>query len=206
MKLKNVCVYCGSSPGKSPVYALAARAMGYELATRQMTLVYGGGRAGLMGEVARATLEKGGRVIGVIPAALREQELAFHELAELHVVNSMHERKALMAELSDGFVAMPGGYGTLEEIFEMLTWLQLGLHCKPCGFVNTAGFFDRLFDFLDKTVELDFIAAPHRDLILKTDEPAAMLKALLAYIPVRMNKSEWVLKMEKRHNKSVDLP
>jgi len=142
MEIKSVCVYCGSSPGKNPDFLQSARAMGTELANRKITLVYGGGRSGLMGEVARTVLERGGRVIGVIPKALEDQELAFREVTELRVVDSMHERKALMAELSDAFVALPGGYGTLEEIFEVLTWVQLGFHTKPCGLLNISHYYD----------------------------------------------------------------
>jgi uncharacterized protein (TIGR00730 family) len=196
MELKKVCVYCGSSPGKNPEYLLAARAMGKELAKREITLVYGGGRAGLMGEVARATLANGGQVIGVIPKALRDQELAFHELADLHVVDSMHERKALMAELSDAFVALPGGYGTLEEIFEVLTWVQLGFHTKPCGVLNINHYYDHLLEFLDHSVAEQFIYQPHRDLVLQALEPAELIDRFSAYQPVKMNKAAWVHNME----------
>jgi hypothetical protein len=203
MELKKVCVYCGSSPGKKPEYLSAARAMGTELANRDITLVYGGGRVGLMGEVARATLANGGQVIGVIPKALSDQELAFNELAELHVVDSMHERKALMAELSDGFVALPGGYGTLEEIFEVLTWVQLGFHTKPCGVLNIDHYYDHLLEFLDYSVAEQFIYQPHRDLILQALEPADLIDRFLAYQPVKMNKAEWVHNLEQSAGKEL---
>ena len=197
MPLEKICVYCGSSPGKNPSFLKSARMMGEEIAARGWTLVYGGGRAGLMGEVARSAMEKGGQVIGVIPKALEDQELAFHELTELHVVNSMHERKALMADLSDGFVALPGGYGTLEEIFEVLTWVQLGFHAKPCGVLNIENYYDSLLTFLDQSVEEQFIYQPHRDLIMQAVEPAQLLDMFAAYQPVKMNKSEWVHNLEK---------
>ncbi len=200
MKLTKICVYCGSSAGKDPVYLQAARALGEEIAKRRLTLVYGGGRVGLMGEVARAVLNKGGRVIGVIPKSLQEQELAFSELAELRVVDSMHERKAMMAELSDGFIALPGGYGTIEEIFEVLTWSQLGFHTKPCGILNINHYYDRLLEFLDQSVAAQFIYQPHRDLILQAVDPAVLLDIFTAYQPVRMNKAEWVRKLESKSN------
>lgn len=196
MELKTVCVYCGSSSGKDPQFIQSAHAMGEELAKRELTLVYGGGGTGLMGEVARATLANGGRVIGVIPQALEDQELAFHELTELHVVDSMHARKALMAEYSDAFVALPGGYGTFEEIFEVLTWVQLGIHTKPCGVLNIHHYYDQLLDFLDHAVAEQFIYPPHRDLILQALEPADLLDRFAAYQPMKMNKAEWVRNRE----------
>lgn len=202
MEIKRVCVYCGSSPGKDPQYLRSARAMGTELAKRGVTVVYGGGRAGLMGEVARAALDNGGQVIGVIPKALSDQELAFHELTDLHVVDSMHERKAMMAELSDAFVALPGGYGTLEEIFEVLTWVQLGFHTKPCGLLNISGYYDHLLEFLDYSVSQQFIYQPHRDLILQALEPAELIEQFLAYQPVKMDKAAWVHDLEKSSSES----
>lgn len=198
MQLRSICVYCGSSSGDNPEYMQAACVLGEEIAARDLTLVYGGGRVGLMGQVARSALQNGGRVIGVIPKALQDQELAFSELAELRVVNSMHERKAMMAELADGFIALPGGYGTLEELFEILTWSQLGLHVKPCGILNINHYYDRLLEFLDQSVADHFIYQPHRDLILQAGSPAALLDVFAAYQPVRMNKAEWVRKMEDK--------
>ena len=200
MTIKNICVYCGSSPGKNPSFLQSARMMGKEIADRGWTLVYGGGRAGLMGEVARSAMEKGGKVVGVIPKALEDQELANHELTELHVVGSMHERKAMMADLSDGFVALPGGYGTLEELFEVLTWVQLGFHTKPCGVLNIDHYYDSLLAFLDQSVEQQFIYQPHRDLIMQALEPEQLLNMFEAYRPVKMNKSEWVHNLEKTKN------
>ena len=201
MEINRVCVYCGSSPGKNPDFLRSARAMGTELANRKITLVYGGGRSGLMGEVARATLESGGQVIGVIPKALEDQELAFREVTELHVVDSMHERKALMAELSDAFVALPGGYGTLEELFEVLTWVQLGFHTKPCGVLNIDHYYDHLLEFLDNSLTEQFIHQPHRDLIMQALEPADLITRFLAYQPVKMNKAAWVLNMKQSDGK-----
>lgn len=198
MQIKTICVYCGSSPGRNALFLQSARSMGKEIAERKLTLVYGGGRVGLMGEVARAAMENGGKVIGVIPQALKDQELAFHELSELRVVDSMHERKALMAELSDGFAALPGGYGTLEEIFEVLTWLQLGFHTKPCGFLNINHYYDTLLAFLDQSVEEQFIYQPHRDLIMQAIEPAELLDKFTAYKPVKISKAEWVRDLEEK--------
>jgi uncharacterized protein (TIGR00730 family) len=195
MKIEKICVYCGSSPGETSIFMHAADLMGEEIAKRGMTLVYGGGRVGLMGEVARTAMKHGGRVIGVIPKSLEEQELAFHELAELHVVNSMHERKALMADLADGFIALPGGFGTIEEIFEVLTWAQLGMHTKPCGFLNVDHYYDLLLNFLDSAVEQGFVHQPHRDMIMQSTEPAEILDMFAAFQPVKMNKAEWVIKM-----------
>lgn len=180
------------------MFLQSARSMGKEIADRNLTLVYGGGRVGLMGEVARAAMENGGKVIGVIPEALKDQELAFHELSELRVVDSMHERKAQMAELSDGFAALPGGYGTLEEIFEVLTWLQLGFHTKPCGFLNINHYYDTLLAFLDQSVEEQFIYQPHRDLIMQALEPAELLDKFTAYKPVKISKAEWARSLEKK--------
>ncbi len=196
MQLSKICVYCGSSAGGNPAYMQAAHALGEEIANRRLTLVYGGGKVGLMGEVARSALQNNGRVIGVIPKALEEQELAFSELTELFVVNSMHERKAMMADLADGFIALPGGYGTIDEFFEVLTWSQLGFHTKPCGILNIQHYYDRLLEFLDQSVTEKFVYQPHRDLILQADSPAELLEQFADYQPVRMNKAEWARKME----------
>src|SRR5512146_1988331 len=148
--MRRVCVFCGSSPGSNPIYLEAARAMGRTLAGRGLGLVYGGGSVGLMGALADAALAAGGEVVGVIPRALQLRELAHGRLTTLHVVGSMHERKARMAELSDAFAALPGGMGTLEELAEILTWAQLGLHARPCGVVDVAGYFAPLLAFLDR--------------------------------------------------------
>ena len=163
MAIQSVCVYCGSSPGRSPVYLNAAKDLGAEFGRRGITLVYGGSSIGLMGEVARSAIASGGKVIGVITQALLEQKVAFDGLSDLRVVKDMHERKSVMAELSGGFIALPGGYGTYEEFFEMLTWLQLGIHSKPCGLLNAGGYYDKLLEFLDHAVDEQFIHEPHRD-------------------------------------------
>lgn len=168
--MKRICVYCGSSPGRQPRYQQAAAEFGRRLAARGLGLVYGGASIGVMGAVADAVLAAGGEVIGVIPEALAVKEVAHGGLTELRVVNSMHERKALMAELSDGFVALPGGWGTLEEVFEILTWAQLGFHDKPCGLLNVRGYYDHLFSFLEHQIEEQFVKPLYREmLILETD-------------------------------------
>jgi hypothetical protein len=181
--MARICVFCGSSPGADPRYLAAARDMGRTLAARGLGLVYGGGSVGLMGAVADAALEAGGEVIGVIPQVLRIRELAHGRLTTLHVVGSMHERKALMAELSDGFVAMPGGMGTLEELAEVLTWAQLGLHARPCGLLDVAGYYDPLVAFFDRAVEAGFLRPAHRRLLLTETTPAALLDRFQAFTP-----------------------
>jgi uncharacterized protein (TIGR00730 family) len=178
-----VCVYCGSSPGSDPAYAAAARAVGRLLAESGRTLVYGGGHVGLMGTVADAALAAGGRVIGVIPRALEEKELAHDGLTELRVVGSMHERKAIMAALADAFLALPGGLGTLEELFETWTWSQLGLHAKPCGLLNVAGFFDPLLAFVDHMVEERFVGSDHRAMLFVGTDPGSLLHRMEADRP-----------------------
>ncbi len=165
MSVRSVCVYCGSQPGGPRVYAQAAAALGRAIAGDGLTLVYGGGSVGLMGVVADAALAAGGRVVGVIPRILVERELAHRGLAEQVVTESMQERKARMAELSDAFIALPGGIGTLDELFEMWTWAQLGLHAKPCALINTAGYYDNLVAFLDRAVTDGFLRANTRSLL-----------------------------------------
>jgi len=176
--MKRVCVFCGSSAGTRPVYAEAARAMGRLLAERGIGLVYGGGRVGLMGEVADAVLAAGGEVTGVIPRGLMEREVGHRGLTTLHVTGTMHERKALMVDLSDGFVALPGGYGTLDELCEALTWSQLGIHARPCGVLNVDGYFDALLALFDHAVREGFVREAHRGLVLEASEPAALLDAM----------------------------
>jgi hypothetical protein len=173
--VKTICVFCGSSAGSSPVFRESAAAVGRLLAERRIGLVYGGGQVGLMGAVADAALKAGGEVIGVIPKALFEKEIAHAGLRQLCVVGSMHERKALMAELSDAFVALPGGFGTFEEFLEVVTWSQLGIHTKPCGLLNVAGFFNSLLSFLDNAVDQGFIRPIDRTLVISEAEPAALL-------------------------------
>lgn len=181
--MERVCVYCGSSPGHDPSYRRAAREMGEELVARDLGLVFGGGSVGLMGTVADAVMDGGGEAIGVIPEALEAREVAHGGLTELAVVGSMHERKRRMVELSDGFVALPGGLGTLEELFEVLTWAQLGIHEKPCGVLNVAGFYDGLVSHLDGATEAGFVSPAHRDLARVETEPAALLDAFERYEP-----------------------
>jgi uncharacterized protein (TIGR00730 family) len=178
--MKRLCVFCGSSPGTNPAYAEAAAAMGTLLAQRGIGLVYGGGNVGLMGTIADAALAAGGEVIGVIPQALADREVAHHGVTDLRVVDSMHTRKAMMADLSDGFIAMPGGVGTFEEFFEAVTWTQLGVHRKPCGLLNVAGFYTPLAIFIDQAVSEGFIRPAHRAMIVVDDHPARLLDSLSA--------------------------
>lgn len=188
--VESVCVFCGSSTGRDPVYTANAEGLGRRLAEEGTTLVYGGASVGTMGAIARAALDAGGRVVGVIPANLDRVELAAEGLTELHRVGSMHERKALMAELADGFVALPGGLGTLEETAEIATWSQLGLHTKPLGLLNTAGFYDGLLGFLDHATAEGFVRPEHRSLLLAADDPAALLGRMRAWSPATAPK--WV--------------
>jgi len=176
----SVCVYCGSRTGDAAEFANAARATGKAIARRGWRLVYGGGRAGLMGSVADAALAAGGEVIGVIPKALMGRELGHDGLAELHVVDTMHERKRLMAERSDAFVALPGGIGTFEELFEVWTWLQLGYHDKPVGLLNAAGYYDPLLAFLDQSVVRGFVPPAQRKLLQVGTDPEALLDRMTA--------------------------
>ncbi|WP_376988343.1 TIGR00730 family Rossman fold protein [Bosea sp. R86505] len=192
--MKSVCVFCGSNPGNDPVYAEGAHAMGAEIARRGMVLVYGGGAVGLMGIVADAALAAGGEVHGVIPRALREKEVGHHHLTRLEIVETMHIRKARMAELSEGFIAMPGGIGTFEELFEIWTWAQLGIHDKPLAFLNVAGFYDPLATFLDNTVEAGFLKQTHRAMTITDTQPATLLDRMEQYVPVVTYK--WVEKEE----------
>lgn len=172
---RNICVFTGSRRGTRPEYAQAAKELGKELIARGYGLVYGGGNVGLMSVVADSVLELGGHVTGVIPNSLVSKEVVHLGLSDLCVVNSMHERKALMAELSDGFIAMPGGIGTMEEFFEVLSWAQLGLHDKPCGLLNVSGYYGRLIQFLDHAVSEEFIKPKHRALMIVEDHPRKLL-------------------------------
>jgi uncharacterized protein (TIGR00730 family) len=176
--MKRVCVYCGSSIGNQPIYREMAEAMGALLARRGIGLVYGGGNVGLMGIVADAALAGGGEVIGVIPQSLADREVAHVGVTDLRVVDSMHTRKALMAELSDAFIAMPGGVGTFEEFFEAVTWTQLGVHRKPCGLLNAGGFYAPLAAFIDQAVTEGFIKPIHRAMIVVDDDPERLLNSL----------------------------
>lgn len=181
--MRRICVFCGASAGRRPVHLEAARQAGRTLARRGLALVYGGGSVGLMGAVADGALDAGGEVIGVIPRALQLRELAHPRLTSLHVVRSMHERKAKMAELADGFVALPGGLGTLEELAEILTWAQLGLHAKPCGLLDVAGYYAPLIAFLDHAVAEGFVQAEHRRVIHVSAELTELLDGFERYAP-----------------------
>ncbi len=180
MKLGNICVYCGSSPGRGPGYSAVAQRFGRALVARGFGLIYGGGRVGLMGVIADAVLEAGGTVVGVIPQALAALEVAHRGLTELIVTESMHARKMAMAERADAFVALPGGIGTLEELFEVWTWTQLGFHDKPCGLLNVDGYFDHLVQFLDHAVREQYLKREHRGILVVENEPEALLDALAA--------------------------
>jgi uncharacterized protein (TIGR00730 family) len=175
----SLCVYCGSRPGAHPAFTDTARAVGEWIGSRGGQLVYGGGRNGLMGVVAEATLAAGGRVVGIIPKALVEKEWAHHGCTELHVVDTMHERKRMMAERADAFVALPGGIGTFEEFFEVWTWRQLGYHDKPVGLLNVGGYYDGLETFLRTGVEQQFMNAWQMDLIRVGSDPASLLPELV---------------------------
>lgn len=181
--MKSICVYCGSSMGVDPAFEYAARVLGTQLASAGIELIYGGGRVGLMGAVADAVLAAGGRVQGIIPQALATREVAHSGLSQLHVVDTMHQRKALMADLSDGFIALPGGLGTFEELFEIWTWSQLGIHHKPIGLLNVAGYFDHLLAFLDHATASQLLKPVHRDTLIVSQEPADLLERMNSYVP-----------------------
>jgi len=181
--LRSLCVFCGSSPGADPAFAAAATAMGRAIAQRGLTLVYGGGRVGLMGIVADAALAAGGEAHGVIPTFLADKEVGHDGLTRLDKVSSMHERKARMAELSDGFITLPGGIGTLEEVSEVWTWAQLGLHRKPIGFLNVAGYYEGLFSFVDHAVRSEFLKPAHARILQRATDPEVLLDAMAAYEP-----------------------
>jgi uncharacterized protein (TIGR00730 family) len=188
--MHRICVFAGSSPGARPEYAIAAQELGRALVARRIGVVYGGARVGLMGAVADAVLAGGGPVTGVIPEGLVTKEIAHDGLTELRVVSSMHERKAMMNDLADGFIALPGGWGTLEEFFEVLTWAQLGLHRKPCGLLNAHGYFDQLLSFIDHSVEERFVPRPHRSMVLVASSPDDLLRQFDAYVPPVVEK--WI--------------
>jgi hypothetical protein len=183
-----VCVYAGSNPGSDPAYAEGARALGAELAARGIALVYGGGKVGLMGVVANAVMDAGGEAIGVMPQALIDREIGHPGLTELKVVGSMHERKAEMARLADAFVALPGGIGTLEELIEVYTWSQLGIHEKPCGLLNVRGYYDALAAFLDHAVAEGFLRSQHRAVLSVAEDPAELLDSFAGFEAPRVTK------------------
>lgn len=179
--MKRVCVYCGSSNGARPSYIQAARALGRSLVSRDLGLVYGGSNIGLMGALADTVMAEGGEVTGIIPEPLVAKEVAHKGLSDLRVVGSMHERKALMAELADAFIALPGGFGTLEEFCEIATWIQLGLHRKPCGLLNVEGYYDGLLSFLNHAVAEGFILPQYRAVVLTDSEADALLEKISSY-------------------------
>jgi uncharacterized protein (TIGR00730 family) len=181
--MDSICVFCGSRDGDNPAYVAAAQATGRAIARRGWKLVYGGGHVGLMGALADAALAEDGEVIGVIPRALLTREIAHPGITRIHIVTSMHRRKALMASLADGFLTLPGGYGTLEEFFETLTWAQLGLHTKPCALLDVAGFWDDLLAMVDTQIREGFAREEHRQLILSGKDPDELLDRMATYIP-----------------------
>ena len=188
--MKSLCVFCGSSDGSRPEYAAAAEALGAALARAGIKLVYGGAHVGLMGRIADAALGAGGKVVGVMPAVLVEKEVAHRGLTELHEVASMHERKALMADLSDGFISLPGGAGTMEEAFEVWTWAQLGIHAKPVAFLNVDGYFDKLIDLVDHMVQNGFLRRQHADMLIVRPGVDELIAACRAYVPRHVTK--WI--------------
>ncbi len=194
-KLTSLCVYCGSRDGAKPAYVEGARGLGRLMAAREITLVYGGGSVGMMGAIADAVLDHGGEAIGIIPYGLNRREMTHQGLTRLEIVDDMHERKALMAEEADAFAALPGGFGTLEELFEALTWGQLGIHKKPCGLLDTAGYWDPLLQMLEHCLEEGFIDQTQRDLVLEADTPEAMLDRILAYDPPE--ETIWIQKRQQ---------
>jgi len=181
--MNSVCVFCGSSSGRDPAYEESARATGHALARSGLRLVYGGGRVGLMGVLADTVLSAGGQVTGVIPRALFDREIAHSGVSDMRIVQSMHERKELMASLADAFIALPGGAGTLEEIFEQWTWAQLGIHAKPCGFLNVNGYFDPLFALIERMVAEGFMARAFAAMLAVETDPDRLLVRFRAYQP-----------------------
>ena len=192
-KLRRICVYCGSNAGNDPAHRAAAHDLGAFLARSGIGLVYGGGNVGLMGAVADGALSQNGEVIGVIPKSLMEKELGHGGVTELHVVTSMHERKQMMVDLSDGFIALPGGFGTLDELFETLTWLQLSFHDKPVGLLNVGGFFDGLIEFIAHMSHSGFLKPEHAQCVLVENEPAKLLTAMESFRPPDLGK--WIEKL-----------
>jgi len=186
--MKRICVFCGSNAGARSEYAEAARALATVLAERKLGIVYGGGNVGLMGVLADAALARGGEVIGVIPQKLVDKEVAHRGVTELRVVETMHERKALMNDLSDAFLALPGGFGTLDEFFEVLTWAQLGFHGKPCALLNVAGYYDGMLAMLDHAVTERFLRPAHRELVIADTDPLRLLQRLSAFVPAPKGK------------------
>lgn len=183
VRVKRLCVFCGSSAGQNPEYAGAARQVGRLIASRGIALVYGGASIGLMGMVADGALEAGGEVIGVLPKTLARREVSHSDLSELHIVDTMHERKAMMANLADGFMALPGGCGTFDELFEVITWAQIGVHAKPIAILNTAGYYDPLIALFEHAISQRFVHKDHQKLILHGTDPVALLDKMINYKP-----------------------
>jgi uncharacterized protein (TIGR00730 family) len=192
--IRRICVFCGSNTGTDPAYVEAARTLGHLFAREGIALVYGGGSVGLMGELADAVLQSGGEVIGVIPHALWAREVGHRGLTDLRIVETMHERKAMMADLADAFIALPGGLGTLEEIFEVWTWAQLGLHQKPLGFLDVNGFYAPLMEFLDGAMRARFVREQHRAIALLAGDPEALLRRFESWEAPRVEK--WITREE----------
>lgn len=196
--IEKICVFCGSRPGANEEYVKAAHLLGENLARSGTELIYGGGNVGIMGEIANSVLNNGGRVTGVIPKTLVDKELAHRNLTELRVVNTMHERKALMSELSDAFIALPGGIGTLEEFFEVLTWAQLGFQKKPCALLNIAGYYDHLIAFIDKMVKDRFLDESHRGLMIIENDPRIIIEKIKKFKSV--NTEKWLNEFNLNRN------
>ena len=185
-----ICVYCGSASGKGEVYLAAAKALAEELCNRKLDLIYGGASIGLMAETANTVMANGGSVTGVMPRNLFRQEVPHHNLTNMIYVDSMHERKSKMADLADGFIALPGGLGTFEELFEILTWAQLGIHKKPCGVLNVNGYYDNFIKLLDTATEEKFIRPVHREMLIIEEDPKSLLDKFASYSPP--DKQKWV--------------
>lgn len=199
-ELHRICVFCGSSEGARPEYLQAATDLGKAMVARSVGLVYGGANVGTMGQIARTVLSGGGEVIGVIPEGLVKKEVAYTELQDLRVVQTMHERKSLMNELSDGFISLPGGLGTFEEFFEALAWGQLGIHTKPSGILNIQKYYGELLAFLDHAVAESFMQKEHRDMLLVHEDPAALLDLFEKYQKPDVDKADWI---KRRHQKKM---
>lgn len=193
--MKRITVFCGSSPGSQPEYVEMAARLGKELAKTGIGLVYGGGSVGMMGVLADAVVKNNGSVTGVITKQLFKMEVAYTALSDLRIVDSMHERKALMADLSDGFIALPGGFGTMDEMFEVLTWAQLNIHKKPCGFLNVNGYYNKLIDFIDHMILQNFINKDCRGLLQVDEQPDTLLEKFRNYKPLQVDKGQWARKL-----------
>jgi len=196
--INTISVFCGSGSGTQQAYTAAARELGVLLAGKNIRLIYGGGKRGLMGVIAETMLKNGGGVTGVIPRALADKEVAYTDLHDLRIVGSMHERKAVIARMADAFIALPGGFGTMDEIFEAITWAQLGIHQKPCAFLNVCGYYDHLIAFIDHAVREQFIQFENKALILVDDQPDKLLRKIENFRPVLVDKANWALKNSKK--------